>query len=71
MKTYGRYSSQYITGALQKDSYIGQGYNLTDVGGATKGYIQSQLGFRHHFDELPYWKVTSAPGGTWSGLYLF
>ena len=71
MKTYGRYTTQYVSGTLQKGSHIGQGYTLTNIGGGPKGYIQWHPGSRHHFGGATYWKVTSALGGTWRGLYLF
>ena len=67
IKTYGRCSSQYIPGTLRKGEHIGQGYNLTNVGGAPKGYIQWHPGSRHHFNGRPYWKVSSSLGGTWRG----
>ena len=71
MKTFGRYTTQYVPGTLQKGTHIGQGYTLTNTGGGPKGYIQWHPGSRHHFGGAPYWKVTSALGGTWRGLYLF
>ena len=71
IKTYGGYSSQYISGTLRKGGHIGQGYTLTNASGGPKGYIQWHPGSRHHFNGLPYWKVTSSIGGTWRGLYLY
>ncbi|MDY2889382.1 MAG: RHS repeat-associated core domain-containing protein [Candidatus Caccosoma sp.] len=71
LKTYGKYTTQYVPGTLRRGEHIGQGYTLTHVKGATKGYIQWHPGSRHHYNGLPYWKVTSSLGGTWRGLYLF
>ena len=71
LKTYGKYTTQYVPGTLRRGEHIGQGYTLTDVKGVTKGYIQWHPGSRHHYNGLPYLKVTSSLGGTWRGLYLF
>ena len=71
LKTYGKYTTQYVPGTLRKGEHIGQGYTLTHVKGGPNGYIQWHPGSRHHYKGLPYWKVTSARGGTWRGLYLF
>ena len=71
LKTYGKYTTQYVPGTLRKGEHIGQGYTLTHVKGGPKGYIQWHPGSRHHYNGLPYWKVTSALGGTWRGRYLF
>ena len=71
LKTYGKYTTQYVPGTLRKGEHIGQGYTLTHVKGGPNGYIQWHPGSRHHYNGLPYWKVTSALGGTWRGLYLF
>ena len=71
LKTYGKYTTQYVPGTLRKGEHIGQGYTLTHVKGGPNGYIQWHPGSRHHYNGLPYWKVTSALEGTWRGLYLF
>ncbi len=71
LKKYGKYSTQYRSGTLTRGGHIGQGYTLTNIDGATHGYIQWHPGSRHHFNGLPYIKVTSALGGTWRGIYLF
>lgn len=71
VKTFGRYSSTYFSGTLKKGFHIGQGYTLTNKTHGSLGYIQWHPGSRHHFNGLPYWKVTSALRGTWRGLYLF
>ena len=71
IKTYGKYTSQYISGTLKRGHHIGQGYNLTNLNGATKGYIQWHPGSKYHFNGQAYWKVTSSLGGTWRGVYLF
>ena len=69
LKTYGKYTTQYVQGTLRRGDHIGQGYTLTHVKGGSNGYIQWHPGSRHHYNGLPYWKVTSALGGTWRGLY--
>ena len=71
LKTYGKYTTQYVPGTLRKGEHIGQGYTLTHVKGGPNGYIQWHPGSRHHYNGLPYWKVTSALEGTWRGLYWF
>ena len=71
LKTYGKYTTQYVPGTLRKGEHIGQVYTLTHVKGGPNGYIQWHPGSRHHYNGLPYWKVTSALEGTWRGLYWF
>lgn len=60
MKTYGRYTSQFTPGVMQRSSSnpVG-GYNLTHISGAPKGHIQCHPGVGHH-GPMPYWRVTGS-----------
>ena len=73
MKTYGRYTTQYIPGVMQRStSNPGGGYTLTNKTNVSQGYIQWHPGgSRWHFGGAAYWKVTSSYNKAWRGLYLF
>lgn len=59
IKTFGKYTSIYSPGTLQKGGHIGQGYTLTHNKHASLGYIQWHPGGGHH-GPLAYWKITSS-----------
>ena len=59
LRTYGRYTSLYTPGTLGRGSHAGQGYTLTHIEHASKGYIQWHPGGGHH-GPLAYWKITSS-----------
>ena len=71
MKTFGKYNSKFFVGTLKRGDHFGQGYTLTNKINPSNGYIQWHPGSTHHFDGVPYWKVTSGLYGSWRGLYLF
>lgn len=60
IKTYGRYSSQYSSGVMQRSrSNPGGGYTLTNNKNVSYGFIMFHPGGGHH-GPLAYWKVTSS-----------
>ncbi len=73
MKTYGRYTTQFTPGVMQRStSNPSGGYTLTNKTNVSQGYIQWHPGgSRWHFTGASYWKVTSSYNKAWRGLYLF
>lgn len=69
IKAFGKYTTQYNPGVLQRGSHAGQGYTLTHVINSSRGYIQWHPGGGHH-GSLAYWKITSSYKGSARFFYI-
>ena len=69
IKAFGKHTSQYVSGVMQKGAHAGQGYTLTNIKNASFGYIQWHPGGGHH-GPLAYWKITSSFNRTARFYYI-